>query len=522
MKNFRRVVFFVCVVALVGLTLLPTNATLQSGGKKSTIQSTPQLPLQRKIGTQEDWDNFLDLKARIESLTGEELLLYKQLNDVLGPQYERQQPGDREQPQGVAAVGGETCAAAPLFTTSFFDSDDTTGHVDDLDPSMSTTCPATGGGSSFTSTGLGPDLVYRLNSPTAVTVTAGMDPTGTDDLAIYVISPGPCPAGMFAAGCIVGDDSGGGGSAEQVTFAAAAGVDYFIVVDGFAGADGPYDLAVITNDACEDATVIPATPFMATQSVVPATGGTAPDPNPSCVGTHSRTVWYTYTPAGNEDVTISTAGSDYDTGLTVWCPPCPTPTEEVACNDDFGGTFQSQVTFRANGGQQYLIEVWDFGVPGPGGMLSLSVTSAPVAAPANDDCANATPVTLTGRNRFIQCVDTTGAADECGETCLGSRSIWYLVTAQAAGNATFSTRGQEPGRPTGTNYDTTICVFSDTTCPPSMVLGSNDDISGSDLRSQVTVPVTAGQMVLVQVAGFGGATGRACVEFTLNPSRTGP
>lgn len=95
-----------------------------------------------------------------------------------------------------------------------------------------------------TSSGAGPDLVYRFTSPVAGNVTVNLDPTTTADLALYVISPGPCPAGSFATGCIVGNDSGGGGTAEQVTFTATAGVDYFIVVDGSAGSSGPFTIEV--------------------------------------------------------------------------------------------------------------------------------------------------------------------------------------------------------------------------------------------------------------------------------------
>lgn len=515
MSRLRHLMFFVCLVALVGTTMVPSNVHLQSGGKAVKDQDQPAaLPIKGKISADEYYDTFIELMARADKLTGQELLLYKQLSEELWVEHEIKN-GMRDAPPRVAAVGGETCALAPLFTTSFMDSDSTTGNTDDLDPMTSTTCPSTGGGASFTSTGLGEDLVYRLNSPTSGTAIVTMDPTTSADLALYVISPGPCPTGMFSTGCIVGDDSGSGGTAEMVTFAVTAGVDYFIVVDGFAGADGPYDLTCTlaippANDVCSMATAV-ACPSVTMQDVTLATGGTAPDPDPSCVGTHSRTVWYSYTPVVNQNVTVSTAGSDYDTGITVWCPPCPTPTEQLACNDDFGGTFQSQVTFRATAGQTYLIEIWDFGSAGPGGMLTLSLTCVNLPAPPpNDECATATAVTLPGGGGvFMECVDTSGATEDCDEPGIGSNSIWYKVTAPATGFLILGTFGAVGVQTT--NYDTAIQAR--TACPPGgTVLDENDDFLG-DLRSQVKVPVTAGQMVFVRVAGFGGATGRACVRF---------
>lgn len=524
----RRIMFLLCTISLVGSIIAPTSANLQSVGKRSKVQSSEPavLPIKGRVSVDEYYDVFLDLKAREESLTSGELLLYKQLFEELGVEYEirnRLRPTETYLPFGVAAVGGEDCAGAPLFTTSFMDSDSTTGHVDNYDPATATTCPATGGGTSFISTGAGEDLVYRLNSPTSGTAVVDMDPTdtvGTDDLALYVISPGPCPPNpptpnVFTTGCIVGDDSGGGGTAEMVTFSVTAGVDYFIVVDGFAGADGPYNLtctvsAPPVNDVCSMATAV-ACPSTTMQSVAFATGGTSPDPNPSCVGTHSRTVWYSYTPPVNQNVTVSTAGSDYDTGLTIWCPPCPTPTEELACNDDFGGTLQSQVTFRAKAGQTYLIEVWDFGGAGPGGMLTLSLSCVNLpAAPPNDECATATVVTLpAGGGVFMECVDTTNATQPCGEPGIGSNSVWWKVTAGKAGFLDLGTFGFS-GRQS-TDFDTTIHVR--TACPPGgTVLAQNDDFGG-DLRSRVVIPVVAGQMVFVRVAGFGGDTGTACVRF---------
>jgi hypothetical protein len=402
------------------------------------------------------------------------------------------------------------------------DSDTTTGAADDYDPSTSTTCPSAGGGTQFTSTGAGEDKVYKLNSPTAGTAIVSMDPTGAADLALYVLTP-TCPAGVFTTNCIVGDDSGGGGTLEMVTFPIAAATDYFIVVDGFAGADGPYDLVTTlavppANDDCAMATVInPAlNPQTISQSTTLATtAGT--DPLMPCTfggpAQNSNTVWFSYTAPVTQDVTVTTEGSTYagdDTVLAVWCPPCPTPSESVACDDDSGTGFLSALTFRAAAGSTYLIEVADFGSPG-GGTLDLNVSSVDlVGGPGNDDCASATTVTFGSRGgAFMACQSTVGATDVCGEPGIGGASVWYEVTAGKDGFLDVGTFGFEGVQ--STNYDTTIHVR--TACPPGGVgLADNDDFGG-DLRSRATIAVTAGQTVWVRIAGFADATGTACVRF---------
>ncbi|MFQ3535339.1 MAG: S8 family serine peptidase [Aggregatilineales bacterium] len=83
------------------------------------------------------------------------------------------------------------------------------------------------------------------------------------------------------------------------------------------------------------------------------------DPTASCA-TYVNSVWYTYRPHSNRSVTISTLGSTYDTVLAVYTNPA-SGTSEVACNDDFGGSLQSQVTFSANADVTYWIMVGRWG-----------------------------------------------------------------------------------------------------------------------------------------------------------------
>ncbi len=60
------------------------------------------------------------------------------------------------------------------------------------------------------------------------------------DLALYVTTD--CNA--IQNGCVGADDYGSFGETETVPFQATAGTPYFVVVDGFAGLSGGFDLSI--------------------------------------------------------------------------------------------------------------------------------------------------------------------------------------------------------------------------------------------------------------------------------------
>ncbi|HYD48182.1 MAG TPA: hypothetical protein VEB21_07540 [Terriglobales bacterium] len=142
----------------------------------------------------------------------------------------------------LAAQGSENCFG-PVFTTSFADSDTTTGRFDHTIPQTVKTC---GAGSPQAGSGHGEDLMYLFNTAEIAAVSVTLTPTDSespDNLSLYVVRAS-CPTGFVSNDCIIGSDAGGAGASESVTFTAAAGEDYFLVVDGTSGDDGPFDLAV--------------------------------------------------------------------------------------------------------------------------------------------------------------------------------------------------------------------------------------------------------------------------------------
>jgi hypothetical protein len=125
-----------------------------------------------------------------------------------------------------------------------------------------------------------------------------------------------------------------------------------------------------SNDDFDNATTIPGLPFSDSLNTAEAT--TAAD-DPDCVG-NGHTVWYSFTPAADVEVSASTFGSDYDTTLSAYTGARGTLTQ-IACNDDSGG-LQSRILFQANAGETYHLMVGSF-FDSPGGNLVLSVDEAP-------------------------------------------------------------------------------------------------------------------------------------------------
>lgn len=89
---------------------------------------------------------------------------------------------------------------------------------------------------------------------------------------------------------------------------------------------------------CDDATVVPGLPFLDTGD----TGLLGSDYAPACPfdaasGATAPDAVYQYTPAHDENVTISLCGSWFDTRLSVYAGSCPgagTIAEAIACSDD--------------------------------------------------------------------------------------------------------------------------------------------------------------------------------------------
>jgi len=185
---------------------------------------------------------------------------------------------------------------------------------------------------------------------------------------------------------------------SQIIFNAVAGNQYLIEVGGYGNEAGQGLLTVScegvqpppsSKDNCQNAKPVGDVKDLAFTTA----NATFDGPGLCMTGPN---IWYCYTATCSGNVTISLAGSSYDTMLAVYdgCECYPTMDDLIECNDDAGNTYQSAVTFAANTGDQYLIEVGGYANEKGAGLLTIScegvvVQNKPDLGDAPDSTNNA-------------------------------------------------------------------------------------------------------------------------------------
>jgi hypothetical protein len=203
------------------------------------------------------------------------------------------------------------------------------------------------------------DIIYELNITEPMDVNIILDPCSTRDTMIAISKS--CPP---EDSCI--KYSGGGWSADPHGFCVHLEPGtYYITID-HASALWPciaeFRLTIDQggpsppNDECANAELVSDIvdqPFDTTCASFDGPGHCMESPN----------IWYCYTATCTGNVTVSLCGSSFNTMLAVYngCQCYPTLVDLIDCNDNFdcpdGNTWQSQVTFAATTGSDYLIEV---------------------------------------------------------------------------------------------------------------------------------------------------------------------
>jgi hypothetical protein len=173
-------------------------------------------------------------------------------------------------------------------------------------------------------------------------------------------------------------------------------------------------------------------------------------PPADCVAKNIAGLWYRWTANFTGPAKLTT-GADFNDVVNIYTGGC-TNLQQTICNNRDEHGFTGETTwFPAQLGQEYLIRVSgvDGGFGLPRGTLCVRMehpTSVP-ALPANDDCANAIPLTvngpcLPGNNYNAAMSATIPSLDK-----LARSDVWYTFTAptlapgeqlELQSNATFS------------------------------------------------------------------------------------
>jgi hypothetical protein len=172
------------------------------------------------------------------------------------------------------------------------------------------------------------------------------------------------------------NDDFGNSRQSKIVFDAVAGSQYLIEVGGYGNEKGAGLLTVScqgvqpppsSKDDCQN-----AKPVGDVKDLAFSTANATFDGPGLCM--RSPNIWYCYTATCTGNVTVSLAGSSYDTMLAVYdgCECYPTANDLIECNDDAGNSYQSAVTFAATAGSQYLIEIGGYGNEKGAGLLTIS------------------------------------------------------------------------------------------------------------------------------------------------------
>jgi len=296
------------------------------------------------------------------------------------------------------------------------------------------------------------------------------------------------------------------GTRSRVRIPVTAGQEYHFVVDGFAGSRGSVTLHLNFGSSPPNDNLANAVEL--TGASVTA-GGTnlaaSKEPGePTHAASGGVSVWWTWTAPSTGGVTMSTAGSTFNTTLAAYTGDTVSGLVAVASNNDAGTGTQSVIRFRAIAGATYRIAV--DGLYGAEGSIALSLDLQP--PPPNDDFATAT--VLAGTPNDTATGTNVGAGVEAGEPSHYSyeaarASVWYAWTAPSDGSLTLRADG---------GFSRALAVYTGTQVS-SLTRVPNQAQNYSGGPEQIRVRVQAGVTYAIVLDGRAASAGTFNLTLTL-------
>ncbi len=213
----------------------------------------------------------------------------------------------------------------------------------------------------------------------------------------------------------------------------------------------------------------------------------------------NSSVWHTWTAPLTTGMDVSTAGSAFDTVLSVYTGTALDALTLVTANDDenFPSTTTSKTSFQATEGTMYTIAIDGFRTSSGTYDLALSALAASADSFANAKAISGASGVSTAHN--------VGASAETGEGAhagqAASKSVWFNWTAPSSGGFTFSTDGSA--------FDTIVAVYTGNSIGARTLVGSNDNHGAAalskpkvvDSSSEISFTAVGGQSYKIAVDG---------------------
>jgi hypothetical protein len=356
----------------------------------------------------------------------------------------------------------------------------------------------------------GEDIVYEITVTSPVTVNITLNPLGTSWTGMVVDDMCP-PDGS----CLATDNNGGSSTPYSIQSLALAPGTYYLMIDTWPSPDCVPDFDLFIEEAappqpgdnCSDPLKIdlPPLPY---SDLGQTTCGRIDNYSSTCLNPYDlgEDIIYevTVTSEVTVDITLDPLGTDY-TGILIddACPP------DFSCIDysyNFGTTPHGMTSLVLSPGTYYImVDTWPAPDCIPSFDLHITEGAPPPPPPANDDWANAEPVSDVTDLPFC----TDAATFDGPYACNQCPNVWYCYTATCDGNATAEL--------CGSTFDTRLDVYNGCGEP---TLGNwitcNDDFCG--LQSTIEFPVLAGQTYLIEVGGYGSGPGCnvGCGDLTIS------
>lgn len=305
---------------------------------------------------------------------------------------------------------------------------------------------------------------------------------------------------------IAGEDDGENGKTSTVSFNAANGSQYYILVDGsddVLGSEetdfvGEIHLSLILErervvGSFSGGDILAGTSVSVTGNNTDAFQEPGEPQHAGNAG--GKSLWYTWTAPQDGTLFLDTSGSAINTLLGVYEGNSVDTLTQVGSNDDvFPGNQTSAVAVGVLAGSTYHIAVDGFFDPVSGiteaGSINLNLT----LGATNNDFINAVPLNGS-KGTFTSFVNNADAelAEPFHAGRAATRSVWWRFSPDINGIVIVDTAGSD--------FDTVLAVYRGTAMNNlvSVPNGANDNHTSPDLTSQVVFEVSAGSVYYIAV-----------------------
>jgi hypothetical protein len=223
-------------------------------------------------------------------------------------------------------------------------------------------------------------------------------------------------------------------------------------------------------------------------------------------------VWWKWTAPQSGNLTVDTSGSDYDTTLAIYTGDTLDTLSYQISNDDSPIDYTSKVTFGVTAGTVYKIAVSGFNAATGSILLNTDFIPDQSQAPANDALANRAvldPAWKTANGTNLLATGESGEPEHA-QASVPLNSVWWEWTPQQNESVILDT--------VGSDFDTTLAVYTGSSLGDLSLIAANDDYSGT--KSRVTFTATAGTTYLIAVDGYSTQQGQIQLNRTPSVSST--